>query len=145
MMDTVEIQQILPHRYPFLLIDRIEDLLPGESAVGIKMVTANEPWCQGHFPGDPVMPGVLIAEACAQTAGVIFSTGRDDGDGRTMYLTGMDGMRFRRPVRPGSALRLEVTVSEKRSRMWTFEAVATVDGKRVANGFLNAMVAPVRG
>jgi 3-hydroxyacyl-[acyl-carrier-protein] dehydratase len=142
MMDIDEIKAILPHRHPFLMVDRLLELDPGNRAVGIKQVTATEPWVPGHFPGNPILPGVLVAEALAQVAAVIFLTENvEHADGRALYLVGLDGMRFRKPVRPGDTLKLDVTALNKRRRMWTFSAVATVDDVKVANGTLLATVA----
>lgn len=140
-MDRDEIQRILPHRPPFLMIDRIDALEPGVHAIGVKFVTADEPWAAGHFPGNPVMPGVLVAEALAQVAGVLTLTAHPEFAGQAVYLLGFDKIRFRRPVRPGNELRLEVTVVDRRRRMWFFEGLATVDGERVADGRFLATLA----
>ena len=141
MMDIKAIQEMLPHRYPFLLVDRIIEVEPGVRAVGIKQVTATEFWCQGHFPDDPIMPGVLIAEALAQVAGIACVSESDERRGAIMYLVGFNKLRFRRPVRPGDTLRLEVEADVKRSKLWTFRVSATVDGTKVADGELMAGVA----
>ena len=103
-MDIDEIMQILPHRYPFLMIDRVEEVEPGERAVAVKCVTVNEPHFQGHFPQTPIMPGVLIAEAFAQTAGIVALSAHEDLAGKTVFLLGLDKVRFRKPVRPGDRL-----------------------------------------
>ena len=143
MLDLNGIKALLPHREPFLLIDRIEELEPGVRAVGIKEVGHDEFWAAGHFPGNPIFPGVLVAEALAQVAGVVFLSQSDEYAGTAVYLVGMDKMRFRKPVLPGQTLRLEVTVDRKRLRIWTFETLATVDGERVAHGTFLATVAKV--
>ena len=99
-MDIDQIMQLLPHRYPFLMIDRVEEVEPGERAVAIKCVSVNEPQFQGHFPQTPIMPGVLITEAFAQTAGIVALSAHDDMAGKTVFLLGLDKVRFRKPVRP---------------------------------------------
>lgn len=141
MMDLDEIKALLPHRFPMLMVDRLIELDPGQRAVGIKDVRADEPWCQGHFPGNPIMPGVLVAEALAQVAALIYLADRREDAGSTVYLVGMDGMRFRQPVRPGDTLRLEVVKSGDKRRIWMFDGTATVDGRRVANGSFMATLA----
>ena len=100
-MDIDQIMTLLPHRYPFLMIDRVEEVEPGERAVAVKCVTVNEPHFQGHFPQTPIMPGVLITEAFAQTAGIVALSAHDDLAGKTVFLLGLDKVRFRKPVRPG--------------------------------------------
>jgi len=140
-MNIDEIMDLLPHRYPFLMIDRVEKVEPGVRATAIKCVSVNEPHFQGHFPATPIMPGVLICEAFAQTAGIVALSAQRDLAGKTVYLLGLDGIRFRRPVRPGD--RLEI-LAEKESAVrgiWKFRVVATVDGTRVANGTVMATVA----
>ena len=140
-MNIDEIMALLPHRYPFLMIDRVEQVEPGVRATAIKCVSVNEPHFQGHFPATPIMPGVLICEAFAQTAGIVALSAQQDLAGKTVYLLGLDGIRFRRPVRPGD--RLEI-LAEKESAVrgiWKFRVVATVDGIRVANGTVMATVA----
>ena len=140
-MNIDEIMALLPHRYPFLMIDRVEQVEPGVRATAIKCVSVNEPHFQGHFPATPIMPGVLICEAFAQTAGIVALSAQQDLAGKTVYLLGLDGIRFRRPVRPGD--RLEI-LAEKESAVrgiWKFRVVATVDGTRVANGTVMATVA----
>jgi len=117
-MDNVEIQSILPHRYPFLLVDRIRELDPDRRIVGIKNVTINEPFFQGYFPGRPVMPGVLILEALAQVGGVLAFKSLGSVGRPVVYLTGIDGAKFRKPVVPGDILRLEVDVLKKRAPFW---------------------------
>lgn len=136
-----ELLKLLPHRYPFLLVDRVEELEPGESAVGIKCVTVNEPCFQGHFPGHPIFPGVLIAEAFAQVAGVVALSAHPDFAGQAVYLLGFDKLRFRKPVEPGDRLRLHVKLEFKRRSIWEFSCVARVDDQRVATGKLMATLA----
>lgn len=129
-----EIQKLLPHRYPFALVDRIIDYVPGKKAVGIKNVTFNEPHFQGHFPGRPVMPGVLIIEAMAQVGGVVLTQMADLSDGLFMFA-GIDGVRFRRPVVPGDQLIMTVELlSVKRRRFGKMQGRAEVDGQLAAEG-----------
>jgi 3-hydroxyacyl-[acyl-carrier-protein] dehydratase len=131
-----EIQQLLPHRYPFSLVDRIIDYVPGERAVGIKNVTFNEPHFQGHFPGRPIMPGVLIVEAMAQVGGVVLTQLPDVPDGLLMFA-GIDKVRFRRPVVPGDQLVMTVELlAVKRRRFGKMQGRAEVDGQLVAEGEL---------
>lgn len=134
-----DIMEILPHRYPFLLVDGIIDFKSGKSAVGIKNVTINEPFFTGHFPNNPVMPGVLIIEALAQTAGfvVMQSKGRKD----FVYFMTIDKVKFRKPVKPGDVLELHVECEQTRGNVSRFKGTAKVDGKTVAEGILSAMIA----
>lgn len=133
MIDVRQIQQALPHRYPFLMVDRILEVVPGERVVGIKNVSANEPYFAGHFPGHPVMPGVLIVEALAQTAAMLgYETREEYRDGGGVLLMGLDKVRFRRPVVPGDVLRLEVTFLQARGDVWRVKGLATVDGEKAA-------------
>jgi 3-hydroxyacyl-[acyl-carrier-protein] dehydratase len=140
MMDRDEILSLLPHRDPFLMVDHLVEVDPGQRAVGVKSVRADEDWARGHFPGEPIFPGVLIAEALAQVAALVFLSAHRDRAGSTVYLVGIDKIRFRRPVRPGEELRLEVTVTGQKRRIWMFEGRATVDGARVADGSFMATV-----
>ena len=140
-MDIDEIMQILPHRYPFLMIDRVEEVEPGEHAVAVKCVTVNEPHFQGHFPQTPIMPGVLIAEAFAQTAGIVALSAHEDLAGKTVLLLGLDKVRFRKPVRPGDRLVITAKKQAVSRGIWTFKVVATVDGVKVADGGVMATVA----
>ena len=142
MMDAAEILRLLPHRYPFLMIDRITELEPGVRAVGIKCVSVNEPHFQGHFPGMPIMPGVLIMEAFAQLAGVIALSAHLDRAGDAVYLMGLDGVRFRRPVVPGDRVRITCEKTYERRSIWKFTAFAEVDEKRVAEAEIMATLAP---
>ncbi len=140
MMDIKEIQEILPHRYPFLLIDRVIEVEPGKRAVAIKNVTFNEPQFTGHWPGNPMMPGVLVLEAMAQTGGIMLLTAIGDS-GRNALFGGLDNVRFRRQVIPGDQLRLEATIIRRKSDVGKVRVVATVDGEVAAEGeFLFALV-----
>jgi 3-hydroxyacyl-[acyl-carrier-protein] dehydratase len=141
-VDILEIRRLIPHRYPFLLIDRLVDVRPQVSAVGIKNVTANEPFFAGHFPARPVMPGVLIVEAMAQTAAVLVVTGMDlaDDHGLLVYFMSIDKARFRHPVTPGDRLELHVVVTRGRAKVWRFTGEARVDGNVVAEAEFMAMI-----
>jgi 3-hydroxyacyl-[acyl-carrier-protein] dehydratase len=140
MFDVKEILNYIPHRYPFLLVDRIVEIHGDERIVGIKNVSFNENFFQGHFPNRPVMPGVLICEAMAQV-GAIFAHnargGRDDN--KVFVLTGLDNVKFKRPVEPGDQLRMELTILKRRGSFWKMLGVATVDGKLVAQAEISAM------
>jgi len=139
MMDIKEIQKLLPHRYPFLLVDRIIDIEPGIKAVGIKNVTINEGFFQGHFPGHPIMPGVLIIEALAQVAGILaFRSGASDG--RSVYFMSIEKAKFRKPVVPGDQLRLEISILQQRGNVWKFSGNAVVEEKVVAEAEFTAML-----
>ena len=144
----IEIREILariPHRYPFLLVDRAEDYRPGESIVGIKCVTFNEEFFQGHFPGNPVMPGVLIIEALAQTGAVLMSKSLNvDVEGKAIMFMSVDEARFRQPVRPGDVLRLHVEVLKARGDVYKFKGRALVGDKVVAQAEFAAMVVETR-
>lgn len=138
LLDITQIQAILPHRYPFLLVDRIIEYDPGKRVVGIKNVTLNEPFFAGHFPGAPVMPGVLIVEAMAQTAGVMMLANLPDRESKLVFFTGIDGAKFRRPVVPGDQLRLELTVLRLRSRYIKLRGEAYVDGEMAAEAEISS-------
>ena len=141
--DISEILRMLPHRYPFLLIDAVKDIHMNESAVGIKMVTINEPHFQGHFPEHPVMPGVLIVEAMAQTAGVLVGKTLDLIDkGMLVYFMSMDKVKFRQIVKPGDALELHVKVVRGRGKIWKFAGEGMVNGEIVAEAEFTAMIVP---
>lgn len=138
MIDIKEIMDILPHRYPFLLIDRVLELVPNEKIVGIKNVTMNEPFFQGHFPRNPVMPGVLIVEAMAQVAGVLaFKSGMEGTD--VLFLS-IEKAKFRRPIIPGDQIRFEVNVVHRRGGVWKFSGTAKVDEKIATEAEFTAMV-----
>ncbi len=139
MIDIKEIQTLLPHRYPFLLVDRITTIEPGVKAVGIKNVTANEGFFQGHFPGNPIMPGVLIIEALAQVAGILaFRSGSPAG--KSVYFMSIEKAKFRKPVVPGDQLRLEVSILQYRGNVWKFSGSAFVEEKVAAEAEFTAMV-----
>jgi len=141
MIDIKEIMTLLPHSYPFLLVDRIIEIEPGKRVVGIKNVTYNEPFCPGHFPGRPIMPGVLIVEAMAQTAGILaFKSISEEDQGKPVFFLGIDNVRFRKPVVPGDQLRLELEVTRHRQSIWGFKGQSFVDGKLVAEADLLAML-----
>ncbi|MBI5049693.1 MAG: 3-hydroxyacyl-ACP dehydratase FabZ [Nitrospirae bacterium] len=141
MMDTLEIQSLIPHRFPFLMIDRIIELEPGVKAVGIKNVTINEPFFQGHFPNHPIMPGVLIIEAMAQVAGVLAF--RSGVKGNTIYFMSIEKAKFRKPVVPGDQLRIEIKVLQSRNKVWKFSGEALVEDKLVSEAEFTAMVTMV--
>lgn len=142
-LDIQQIMELIPHRYPFLLVDRIEDIVPGESCVGVKNVTINEPFFPGHFPQEPVMPGVLMLEAMAQTAGcVALVTLGEESHGRSMYFMAIDGVKFRRKVIPGDVLKMHVTKDRGKpgAAVWKFSAVGYVDGEKAVEAKLTAMI-----
>ena len=138
MMDVAEIRRLIPHRYPFLLVDRIVELEPNRRIVGIKNVSINESFFQGHFPEKPMMPGVLICEVMAQVAAILARCS-DLDHGTVFVLTGLDHVKFKHPVEPGDQLRIEVEVSRRRKHYWRLAGVVEVDGKRVAEAELSAM------
>ncbi|MFZ5471117.1 MAG: 3-hydroxyacyl-ACP dehydratase FabZ [Myxococcota bacterium] len=140
-MDHMEIQNLLPHRYPFLLVDRVIELVPNQKLVALKNVTVNEPFFQGHFPGHPVMPGVLVLEALAQGCALLAykSMGVDPKE-KVTYLMGIDGARFRKPVVPGDRLQLEVEVVKQKGAIWKMKGVALVDGVKVSEAEFLATV-----
>jgi 3-hydroxyacyl-[acyl-carrier-protein] dehydratase len=140
-VDIARIMAMLPHRYPFLLIDRIIDMDRDISATGIKNVTINEPFFQGHFPQNPVMPGVLIIEAMAQTAGgLVLAHLGEINSGKLVYFMAIDHARFRKPVVPGDVLHLPVRQLQKRGNVWRFAAEAQVDRRKVAEAEISAML-----
>ncbi|HEY2462054.1 MAG TPA: 3-hydroxyacyl-ACP dehydratase FabZ [Candidatus Acidoferrum sp.] len=135
-LDVVEIQKILPHRYPFLMVDAILEMEPVKRIVGVKNVTINESFFQGHFPGKPIMPGVLIIEAMAQTGGLLLLREVPDRESKLLYFVAVDGARFRRPVVPGDQLKLEVKVLAWRGDFCKLDGRATVDGQLAAEATL---------
>ena len=136
-----KILEILPHRYPFVMVDRVTDIVPGESIRGHKMVSANEPWCQGHFPDRPIMPGVLIIEALAQIGGILaYASDPFDASTSLMYFLGIDKAKFRHTVTPGDRLDLFVEVIQHRSNVWKLRGEATVEGTLCAQGELLASI-----
>jgi len=139
-LNVEQIQALLPHRFPFLLLDRILEFEPRKRIVALKNVTANEPFFQGHFPGRPVMPGVLIIEALAQAGALMILQAQPERDSKLVLFTGIEHARFRRPVVPGDQLRLEVTVTAFRSIAGKMDGVAYVDGKLVAEAKLSCAV-----
>ncbi len=139
-MDHLDILRLLPHRYPFLLVDRVRELEPDRRVVGIKNVTINEPFFQGHFPGRPIMPGVLILEAMAQVGGVLAFASQAPSGRPVVYLTGVDGAKFRKPVVPGDQLRFEVELTKKRPPFWKMQAKAYVESDVVCEAEITAMV-----
>ncbi|WGF89475.1 3-hydroxyacyl-ACP dehydratase FabZ [Marinivivus vitaminiproducens] len=141
-LDVEAIQRLIPHRFPFLLIDRVVELVAHESAVGIKNVTVNEPYFTGHFPQRPVMPGVLQIEAMAQTAAALVAASLALQDQNMLvYFMSIDGAKFRRPVVPGDVLRLSVRKTATRLGVWKFEGEATVEGKAAASASFSAKIA----
>lgn len=141
MIDAAGILASIPHRYPFLLVDRVVELVPGKRVVALKNVTFNEPFFPGHFPGAPVMPAVLIVEAMAQAGAVLLLHDMQDRRRRLVYFTGIDEARFRRPVVPGDQLRMTLEVLKLRSRTCKMRGLAEVDGQRVAEAeILSALV-----
>ncbi len=138
-----EIMEILPHRYPFLLLDRLEVEVPGEKGIGTKNVTMNEEFFQGHFPGNPVMPGVLQVEAMAQTAGAIVIAGREkkeSGKNAGVLFMSIDGVKFRKPVKPGDVLKMHVEKIKERRNIFVFKGVNYVDGQPVSEAEFTAMI-----
>jgi 3-hydroxyacyl-[acyl-carrier-protein] dehydratase len=140
-LDVNQIMEMIPHRYPFLMIDRVTDLIAATSAVGIKNVTINEPYFQGHFPSQPIMPGVMIVEAMAQTAGIlVIASFEQKTDQRLVYFMTIDSARFRKPVVPGDTLKIHVNKIQNRGTVWKFKGEAKVDGNLVAEATYSAMI-----
>jgi 3-hydroxyacyl-[acyl-carrier-protein] dehydratase len=141
LIDIARIMHVIPHRYPFLMIDRVVDVVRNVSAIGVKNVSINEHFFQGHFPGHPVMPGVLIIESMAQTAAVlVVETLGEEAAGKVVYFMSVEGAKFRRPVVPGDQVRIHVTKERNRGNVWKFHAVARVDGSSVAEATYAAMI-----
>jgi 3-hydroxyacyl-[acyl-carrier-protein] dehydratase len=143
-MDIHQILQYLPHRYPFLLVDRVVEVVPGERITALKNVSVNEPFFPGHYPHHPVMPGVLILEAMAQTAAILsFKTmGNKPDDSQVYYFVGIDNARFKKPVGPGDQLMIDVSLSANKRGIWKFSAIAKVDGQVAAEADLICAVRP---
>jgi 3-hydroxyacyl-[acyl-carrier-protein] dehydratase len=139
-MEQADIQSLLPHRYPFLLVDRIQEFAPDRRIVGFKNVTINEPFFQGHFPGRPVMPGVLILEAMSQVGAILALKSLGHATRPVVYLTGIDGAKFRKPVVPGDRLRFEIDVVKKRVPFWKMRGKAFVEEELVCEAEVTAMV-----
>lgn len=139
-MDIAKIQELLPHRYPFLLVDRILEVQGNQKIIGLKNVTVNEPFFQGHFPGHPIMPGVLIVEAMAQTGGLLLMEQVTERENKVVYFMAMDAVKFRKPVVPGDQLRMEVEMLQFRGKVARMKGVATVDGKVVTEAEMMACV-----
>jgi len=140
-LNTLDIMKILPHRYPFLLVDRITEFEAGKRIIGKKNVTINEPFFLGHFPEHPIMPGVLILEAMAQVGGVYAIVAKEVAENQVPYFVGIDKAKFRKPVLPGDVLTLELELLNVRRGIYNFKGTATVDGKRVAEAELKATFA----
>src|SRR3990167_8585746 len=139
--DIERIMELIPHRYPFLMIDRMIDVIPNHSAVGIKNVTINEPFFQGHFPAKPIMPGVLIIEAMAQTAGaLVMETMGKTCENTLVYFMTVDSARFRKPITPGDTVRIYVEKQRNRGNVWKFKGEARVDGVMMAEAIYSAMI-----
>jgi len=141
-LDIEAIMQFLPHRYPFLLVDRVMEYEKGESIRALKNVTANEPQFTGHFPQSPVMPGVLLIEGMAQAGGILAFMSVEDSQEYLVYFTGIDHARFRQPVRPGDQVIFVVRKQQRRGHMWKFKGEAFVDGKLVCSAALMATLVP---
>ncbi len=140
-LDYTAIEKLLPHRAPFLLIDRLESIVLGESATGIKAVSGNEPYFVGHFPGHPIMPGVLIVEAMAQAAGALVMLSKDHSEhGKLVFLASVDKTRFKRPVTPGTLLELQVKKVASKGTLWKFSGTAVSNGTVMAQAEFSAMV-----
>jgi UDP-3-O-[3-hydroxymyristoyl] N-acetylglucosamine deacetylase/3-hydroxyacyl-[acyl-carrier-protein] dehydratase len=139
-LDIDAIQRMIPHRYPFLMIDRVVEVTAETSAVGIKNVTVNEPFFQGHFPGHPIMPGVLIVEAMAQVGGMLLLGAVEDPQSKVVYFMSIDGVKFRRPVVPGDQLRFELEMIQFRGKTCRMRGVGYVDGRPVAEAEMMARI-----
>lgn len=145
-LDVNQIKGLIPHRYPFLMIDRAVNIVEGKSIVGIKNVTSNEPYFPGHFPNHPVMPGVLIVEAMAQSAAVlVVHTLGESAHGKVVYFMSVEGSKFRKPVVPGDVLYIHCEAQKSRGNVWKFSGVARVDGVKVAEAVYSAMIMDEKG
>ena len=144
-IDITEIMKLLPHRYPFILVDRVVELVEGERIIALKNVTINEPFFPGHFPGAPIMPGVLVIEAMAQAGGILFAISQpEEKRGGPVYFMGMDKVKFRKPVVPGDQLVFEVKILNMRSKAVKMSGIATVEGKCVAEAEFMATFGGIR-
>ena len=139
-IDVQEIMEMIPHRYPFLLIDKVTQIVPDATAVGVKNVTVNEPFFQGHFPNRPIMPGVLIIEALAQTSAILVLETTGQKAGSIVYFMTVDNARFRKPIGPGDQVHLHVEKQRSRGNVWKFRGEARVDGKLMAEATYSAMI-----
>lgn len=140
-IDVVKVMERIPHRYPLLLVDKIEEIEPFEYAIGVKAVTVSEPHFQGHFPQRPIMPGVLIVESMAQTAAVmVVSSLGAESEGKLVYFMSVEDAKFRRPVVPGDLMKIHVEKKQQRGAVWKFKGQALVDGKVVADATFSAMI-----
>ena len=139
-IEVEEIMQMIPHRYPFLLIDRVKEIVLDSSAIGIKNVTMNEPFFQGHFPDHPIMPGVLLIEAMAQTSAVLVIKTTGEVSGKVVYFMTVDKARFRKPVRPGDQVELYVEKIRSRGNVWKFKGKASVEGQVMSEATYSAMI-----
>ena len=140
MLGIEEIMRVLPHRYPFLLVDRIVEMEANRRIVGVKNVTINEPFFQGHFPGHPIMPGVLIIEAMAQVGGMLLMGSVEDPDSKVVYFMSLDNVKFRRPVKPGDQVRFELEIVQGRGTVCKMRGIGRVDGDVVVEADMAAMV-----
>ncbi|HCR85562.1 MAG TPA: 3-hydroxyacyl-[acyl-carrier-protein] dehydratase FabZ [Alphaproteobacteria bacterium] len=139
-LDVNQIMELIPHRYPLLLIDRVVDIVANESATGIKNVTINENFFQGHFPGHPIMPGVLVVEAMAQTCAALVAESDKANKGKLVYFTSIEEAKFRKPVVPGDVVHLKVQKLQNRKSLWKFDCKAYVDDKVVTEAVISAMI-----
>jgi 3-hydroxyacyl-[acyl-carrier-protein] dehydratase len=139
-VDIEKIMNLIPHRYPLLLVDRVFDIIPEQSATGLKNVTFNEPHFMGHFPSKPIMPGVLIIEAMAQTSAVLVNISIEDTENKLVYFMSIEEAKFRKPVVPGDTMLIYVNKERNRSNIWKFKAIAKVEGNIVAEATFTAMI-----
>lgn len=142
MIDVEKIMEMIPHRYPFLMVDKVVDVVDGESCTGIKNVTVNENFFQGHFPGRPIMPGVMIVEAMAQTSGIlVVHTMGESAHGKLVYFMSIESARFRKPVVPGDVLHIKCQKNSNRKNIWKFDCEVFVEDTKVAEAVVTAMIA----